>query len=201
MTKNEQSVLEQQLQAYSDTSQNQICVVIVDDLEGKTPAEYAQEIGQSWGVGQKDKDNGIVILVKVKTALSGGKVFIATGYGVEERLTDALCKRIIERIMIPQLKNGNYYKAISNAIVEIQKVLVNESQLQKKPKPYMIIFLLLVIIVVIVLFVCIDDDSTHSGSSGYHIYGSHNDSGGFGGFSGGSFGGGSFGGGGAGGSF
>lgn len=53
LTKNEQSVLEQQLQAYSDTSQNQICVVIVDDLEGKTPAEYAQEIGQSWGCRPK----------------------------------------------------------------------------------------------------------------------------------------------------
>lgn len=200
LTKNDQSVLEQQLQAYSDTSQNQICVVIVDDLEGKTPAEYAQEIGQSWGVGQKDKDNGVIILVKPKQMLSKGEVFIATGYGVEECLTDALCKRIIERIMIPQLKNGNYYKAISNAIVEIQKVLVNESRLQKKPKPYMII-LLLVIIVVIVLFVCINDDSTHSGSSGYHIYGSHNDSSGFGGFNGGIFGGGSFGGGGASGSF
>lgn len=90
-----------------------------------------KKLANHGGVGQKDKDNGIIILVKPKQMLSKGEVFIATGYGVEECLTDSLCKRIIERIMIPQLKNGNYYKAISNAIVEIQKVLVNESQLQK----------------------------------------------------------------------
>ncbi len=75
--------LEHRLVAFDDTTSNQITVVTVSDLEGYEPAEYAVKIGTSWGVGSKDFNNGVVILVKPKTEDSGGKVSIQIGYGLE----------------------------------------------------------------------------------------------------------------------
>ena len=59
--------LEQKLETFSDTTSNQIAVITVADLEGYAPAEYATKIGIEWGIGSKDFNNGIVILVKPKT--------------------------------------------------------------------------------------------------------------------------------------
>ena len=85
-------VLERALVDFADSTSNQIVVVTVPELYGYDKAELAYEIGQQWGVGQKEFDNGLVILIKPKTAYSNGEVFIATGYGLEGAVTDAFAK-------------------------------------------------------------------------------------------------------------
>ena len=110
------STLEHKLVAYNDSTSTQILVLLVDDLQGYSVEQYATEIGHSWGVGQKDKGNGVVILVKPKKGSERGQVNISPGYGMEQYVTDATAKRIIDREMIPAFKEGDYYTGIDNAV-------------------------------------------------------------------------------------
>jgi len=116
LTAHQVNILENKLVAYNDSTSTQILVLLVDDLQGYSIEQYATEIGHSWGVGQQGKDNGAVILVKPKKGSESGKVTISTGYGIEQYVTDATAKRIIEREMIPAFKENDYYTGIDNAI-------------------------------------------------------------------------------------
>ena len=195
MTTEQTLELECALRMYNDSTSNQLCVVTVESLDGLTPAEYAQQLGEKWGVGQAGNDNGVIILVKKKTEESGGDVFIATGYGVEGLLPDAICKRIIERTMIPKLKEGDYHGAIVDAISEIQKYLSGEFIADEINSENLSWWKIVLIIIILIMFIVLfTDGNTHSGgSSSFSSGGSSSRS-----FS---FGGGGFGGGGAGGSF
>ena len=108
--------LEQKLETFSDTTSNQIAVITVADLEGYAPAEYATKIGIEWGIGSKDFNNGIVILVKPKTPDARGEVSIQIGYGLEGAIPDAYCKRIIENDVIPHFRENDYYGGVSQAV-------------------------------------------------------------------------------------
>lgn len=122
----EKSVLERKVVAFSDSTSNQIAIVVVPDLYGYDKAELAYSIGEEWGVGQKKFDNGIVILVKPKLGNSSGEVFIATGYGLEGAVPDAFAKRVIERVMIPHFKNNDYYGGINAALDILMPVIAGE---------------------------------------------------------------------------
>ena len=95
--------LEYRLVAFADSTSNQIAVVTVPELYGMDKAELAFRIGEEWGVGKKEFDNGVVLLVKPKSPGSRGEVFIATGYGLEGAIPDATAGEIINRYMIPFL--------------------------------------------------------------------------------------------------
>ena len=118
--------LEGRLAAYSDTTSTQIVVVTVSDLEGMDAATYATEIGESWGVGSADFDNGVVILVKLKNDNGSGEVFIATGYGLEGTIPDAYAKRIINEIMIPNFIENDYFAAVAGACDKIIRLADGE---------------------------------------------------------------------------
>ena len=195
MTTEQTIELECALSLYNDSTSTQLCVVTVESLDDLSPAEYAQQLGEKWGVGQAGKDNGVIILVKKKTEESGGDVFIATGYGVEGLLPDAICKRIVERTMIPKLKEGDYHGAIVEAISEIQKYLSGEFTVDEINIENLSWWKILLIMIILIMFIVLfTDGNTHSGgSSSFSSGGSSSRS-----FS---FGGGGFGGGGAGGSF
>ena len=118
--------LENMLVAFDDSTSNQIAVVTVSDLEGYEPSEYATRIGLEWGVGSSKFDNGIVILVKPKTAESGGKVFIAVGYGLEGAVPDAYAKRIINNEMIPHFMENDYFGGVESACLTLMKLASGE---------------------------------------------------------------------------
>lgn len=119
-------VLEDSLAAFARNTGNGVVVVTVNDLDGLEPWDYAYQLGRKWGVGGSKHNNGVVVLLKPKTASSKGQVTIAPGYGLEGVLTDALCKRIIEKEMIPELKNNNYDGAVWNALRVILPVVAGE---------------------------------------------------------------------------
>ena len=123
----QRNTLEQRLVAFNDSTSNQILVVITPTLGGDDENAVAQRIGQTWGVGQQDFNNGVVILIKSKTQDENwGAVAISTGYGVEGALPDLFCKRIIDDEMIPQLSDGDYYRAVVKALDIIQPVMAGE---------------------------------------------------------------------------
>ena len=79
----QQQALEQKLRNFNDTSSTQIAIVTVPTLQGYAPSDYAQRLAEKWGVGQKGKDNGVLLLIKPKSRTEKGQVAIAVGYGLE----------------------------------------------------------------------------------------------------------------------
>ena len=223
LTADQRNTLEKRLVAFNDSTSNQILIVITPTLEGDDENAVAQRIGQAWGVGRQEFNNGVVILIKSKTEEENwGAVAIATGYGAEGALPDVFCKRIIDDHMLNALGNGDYYRALTNALDIIEPVLAGEysyAQYRKDERREGFIalgvFLLFIgiVIVVVGIYVKKHPESWHDNSGkGGGIYfggfggGGSGRGGGFsgGGFSGGGFGGfggGSFGGGGASGRF
>jgi uncharacterized protein len=115
LTDQQERALENKLVAYNDSTSTQICVVTVLSLDGTTSDDFAQKLGEKWGVGTKD-NNGVVILVKPKTADELGDVSIQVGYGMEPYVTDAVNYGIRTKEMIPAFKEGDYYRGIDNAV-------------------------------------------------------------------------------------
>ena len=143
--------LERKLIQYSDTTSTQIVVITVNSLEGNDVAIYATELAHKWGIGQQGKDNGIVILV----SKNDRKVTIRTGYGVEYLLTDALSRRIIENVITPAFKEGNFYGGLDRAADVIFEILSGEYQGQREPEepqgrfPAFLIVLIFIIVMII----------------------------------------------------
>lgn len=125
-SKGEAASMERRTVAFADSTSNQIAIVTVPELYGYDKAQLAYTIGEQWGVGQQKFDNGIVILIKPKTVNSSGEVFIATGYGLEGVVTDAFARRVIERAMIPHLRNEDYYGGVVAALDALMPVISGE---------------------------------------------------------------------------
>jgi uncharacterized protein len=116
MSSDQVAVLEDSLVQFARQTSNQIAVVTLSSLNGYDPADLAYQIGESWGVGQKDKNNGIVILVKPKSGNEKGQVYISVGYGLEGVIPDALAHRkIIDQEMIPRFRENDYFGGIMKA--------------------------------------------------------------------------------------
>ncbi len=149
--------LEQQLQLFDDSTSNQIAVVIVNDLCGDEPQEFATQLGQAWGVGQEKTDNGIVILIKPTGGKGERKVFIAVGYGLEAVIPDATAKMIVENEMLPSFKQGDIYNGIVNALnvlMPLAKGEFNEKEYRDKSAMGTagVIFLIVLAVLFFILF-------------------------------------------------
>lgn len=103
---------------YEKKTTREIAVITVDSIAPYTDIMlYARDLGNSWGVGKADKDNGIIMVICVPCR----KLFIATGYGTEKQLKDEECRLIIDESMIPEIKKGNYFIAIKNGLMSIME--------------------------------------------------------------------------------
>ncbi len=122
LSNDEYNSLYEKLKNYSDTTSTEILVMIANTTYGNDINLYAAELGHKWQIGQAGKDNGVIILA----ALDDREVAIQTGYGVEHLLTDALSKRIIENILIPNFQNSDYYNGINRAVDAIISILSGE---------------------------------------------------------------------------
>ena len=229
LNRDEVNSLEQKLTTFSDSTSTQIAIVIVPSLEGYDKADFAQQLAENWGIGQRGLNNGILILVKPKTTGSNGQVQIAPGYGLEGAIPDITCGEIVDREILPAFRNGDYYGGLDNATNTIMSLARGEfsaaeyGQKAKKSSGKgaplgLIIFIIFIIIAIISRNSGNSNNrhiSTHHGLPFWLLLGmmgsGRGSSGGsWGGFSGGhsgggggfgGFGGGSFGGGGAGGSW
>ena len=166
----------------------------------------AVEIAHEWGIGQANEDNGCIILMSMEEG--NRKIAIQNGYGLEEYLTDALTKRIIEQVILPDFKQGNYYGGLDNGATAIMQLLDGKFE-GSGPKEKGIPYGTIVFLILLFVFIFINRNKGGRGGGlrgggGYWIggFGSGGMGGGGGGFSGGGggfggFGGGGFGGGGA----
>lgn len=126
--------LEQKVIAYDLETSTQIAIVTVKSLEGLESSVFAFRLADQWGVGQKDKDNGILILVKPKYLYEKGEVYIAVGYGMEHIVPDAKAKLIVENILIPSFKKRNYYRGLDKAVDSIIELASGEYKNTKRQR-------------------------------------------------------------------
>jgi uncharacterized protein len=226
LNQEEANTLERKLVAFNDSTSTQIAIVIVPTLSGYDKADYAQRLGEKWGIGQKGKNNGVLILVKPKTADSNGEVFIAQGYGLEGIIPDITCGEIVDNDILPAFRKGDYFGGLSNAtgtIISLARGEFSSSDYGQEVKkgrgkntPAGLVIFIIIIIIALISGRAGGSNRRNISSGGLPFWlllgmmnsgrGSHNGS--WGGFSGGGggggfggFGGGSFGGGGAGGSW
>ena len=211
MQPQERAALEQKLFDYFKQTSTQIVVVIEQSLEGDDAFGYSQKLAQNWGIGEKDKKNGLLIYV----ALAERKMRIQVGYGLEGAITDAISKRIIDGILKPNFKQQAYFNGLNEATDAITKTLAGEGftndrkEKSKKGIPWGLIGVI-VVFLIITLFKGGKGGRRGGGGGGIAealLWGTlasggfsgRGGSGGGGGSGFGGFGGGSFGGGGAGG--
>lgn len=206
LTSEQRATLEQRLVAFDDSTSNQVMVLIVPDLGGDEIAAFTQHVWDTWGVGDKKYNNGVIIVVKPKNA-SRGQVRIQTGYGLEGALPDIFCSKIIRNEMIPHFQQNDYYGGIVAALDVILPVCAgeyNEERYDDSETGGLLALIIFFVIVIVFVLIFSGRHSNFTDSSGMPPYfGSSmgRSSGSWGSFTGGSFGGGSFGGGGFGGGF
>ena len=118
--------LEDSLEKIAMETSNQICVVTMNDFGGYDKAMMAYSIGEQWGVGKKGNNNGVVILIKPKTAEAKGEAFIAPGYGLEGAITDATSTRIVNQEMIPYFKDNDYLGGVWAGAQVVRDLAIGE---------------------------------------------------------------------------
>jgi uncharacterized protein len=116
------AALEQKLVAYNDSTSSQIAIVTVPSLGNSDIFSYAQKLFQDWGIGQKGKNNGILLLV----SLQDRQARIQTGSGMEGAVPDALAKRIINYRLKPAFQQQQYYQGLDQATDDLFKLLKGE---------------------------------------------------------------------------
>lgn len=103
---------------HQEKTSDQICIVTIarpwEDL-----ADYARDLANFWGIGVKGKNNGVVIVL----SKAKHEVRIATGYGIEKRVTDSMCKKIIDGKMIPKFRDNDYGSGMIDGVKEIISAL------------------------------------------------------------------------------
>lgn len=105
----------------------QVVVVTVNSLKGEEPADYATELGRKWGVGTKDKDNGVLLLLSTDER----QVYIAVGYGLEGALPDSKTGRILDVYGTEKFRNDEF----SSGLLAVSKALVNEVYIENGIEP------------------------------------------------------------------
>ena len=220
LSASEKQQLEQKLVNYSDSTSTQIAIVLMKSTGDYDINDYGQRLGRAWGIGQKGKNNGVLIIA----AMGDRKVAIQTGLGAEGALPDIITHQIIQNDIKPNFKQSQYYTGLDAATTDIIKYLKGEYKADKKPQQNggggsIAIVIIIVIVILILIFRnrgggghIIDSRGGASpfwwflggamlgrGSGGWGgfsgggdggSWGGGGDSGGFGGFGGGDFGGG-----------
>ncbi len=120
-----------ELSTLEQTSTDQIAVVTLKSLQGYEIEEYGYKLGRHWGIGQKDKDNGALLIV----APNERKVRIEVGRGLEPHLTDAMSKLIIDRTILPAFRRGDFAGGIAAGVRDMKDVLLgNEEEVKERAK-------------------------------------------------------------------
>lgn len=169
----QQEALENKLDRFNEKTSTQIAVVTINDLGGYDKADYSFRLAEKWGIGQKGKNNGILILVKPKTQNSKGEIFVAVGYGLEAVVPDIVARQtIIQNEILPAFRQGDYYAGLDRGTNVLMSLTAGEftadqytKALGKKSPGIGGIGIIIIILVIIFLF--------NRGNNNHHNIGSH----------------------------
>ena len=217
LNESEEAQLENKLVKFSDSTSTQIVIITIDDLKGESIGILTPKWAQEWGIGQAKEDNGVLVLL----SKNDREIWIAPGYGLEDKLTAGITGELVRNVIIPEFKAGSYYNGLDAGTTAIFEIIKGTYKGQRKQNGKgsgfpIVIFVVFIIILILLISKNKNNGGRNGGSGGFgsnlmdviilSSLGRGSGGGGFGGGSsgggfGGGFGGGGFSGGGAGGSW
>jgi len=131
LTPDQEASLTAELAALENRTTDQVVIATLPSIDGRTIEDYSRELGNHWGVGQDDKDNGVLIVV----AVAERKVRIQVGYGLEAILTNARAAEIIEQDILPQFREGHPYEGIQAGARSVIATLIAQENQPRQGRP------------------------------------------------------------------
>jgi len=122
--------LESTLSAHESATSNQIVVVTLASIQGYDIADYGYQLGRAWGIGSKEHNNGVLLII----APNERKVRIEVGYGLEGALPDAIANSIIQNTILPAFKQKNYFEGASSGVNAIISAVKGEYKADETTK-------------------------------------------------------------------
>lgn len=122
LSQDQVNILEQKLDAFNDSTSNQIAVVTIPTLNDVAIEDYSTALFRKWGIGGSKHNNGVLLLI----AAQDHKIRIEVGYGLEGAITDVMSKDIIVNDLQPNFRNQDYYRGIDDAINSLEKAAAGE---------------------------------------------------------------------------
>ncbi len=159
LTAEQEEALERKLVAYDDSTTNQFVIITIGEIGDYDIGDFATALGRKWGVGGKEFNNGLIVVVLIPKDGSSRKVWIATGYGLEGAIPDITAKQIIENDIIPNFKANDIYRGLDEGTDDLMKAAAGEYKAPegysqrnkgsggKKVLPGFIIFIIIMIII------------------------------------------------------
>ena len=130
LTADQAATLEQKLKDFESRKGSQLAVLIVPTTQPETIEQYSLRVVDQWKLGRKKVDDGALLIV----AKNDRKLRIEVGYGLEGALTDATSKRIIDEVITPKFRSGDFAGGISDGVDRILKVIDGEPLPGPKPE-------------------------------------------------------------------
>lgn len=124
------TTLAQKLTDFETKTTGQLVVVTLKSLQGTSIEEYGYQLGRHWGIGQKEKNSGALLIV----VPSERKVRIEVGYGLEGQLTDAVSRLIIENAIVPRFRAGDFAGGINRGVDDIIQALSDPEEWKARAK-------------------------------------------------------------------
>jgi uncharacterized protein len=150
------AALERKLADFETKTTGQLVVVTLKSLQGTSIDDYGYQLGRHWGIGQKGKNSGVILIV----VPSERRVRIEVGYGLEGQLTDAVSRLIIENSIIPRFRAGDFAGGISRGVDDVIQALNDPEEWRLRAKRQRpdnqhegINFVVLMLIVIVVMLV------------------------------------------------
>jgi uncharacterized protein len=148
------SKIEETLKAFEQSDSTQIVILTIASLEGESIEEFGIKVGDAWKIGQKGKDNGILFIVSNRER----KIRIEVGYGLEGKLTDLTAGRIIDLVIKPKFKQGDFDGGFIAGVSSLIEATRGEFKADRKPaqrgqrstSPFLSLFLFLAIFTLVV---------------------------------------------------
>jgi uncharacterized protein len=159
LTAPDRNELTETLRQLEEKSTDQLVIYTARSLQGYPIEDFGYQLGRTWGIGQKDKNNGVLLIV----APNDRKVRIEVGRGLEPLLTDAMTKLIIENAILPAFRRGDFAAGIKAGVHDIRDVLLGDAEAVKERArggakrtsnfdPTGLIFFLLILGVILFIF-------------------------------------------------
>ena len=124
LTADDYTAIQAELAALEQKSTDQVAIVTLKSLDGYAVEDYGYQLGRKWGIGQKGKDNGILLIV----APNERKVRIEVGRGLEPVMTDAMSSLIIQNAILPEFRRGDFSAGIRAGVRDINAVLLGDAE-------------------------------------------------------------------------
>jgi len=149
LSEQEKQYFENKLYQYGKETSSQIALVIIPTTGDEEIAQYTAQLGDKWGIGRKQLNNGVLLLV----AKDDRKIFIATGQGLQGVLPDAFLSQVIRQGILPYFRQGQYAQGLNNGLEHIIAASKGEYAAQVEEEDLMDQIAPFIMVVIFVLFV------------------------------------------------